>query len=46
MPKAAMKSSRVGFAYDARSLADVVSTLVMAPGAAQWFGVGRLGVCA
>jgi two-component system, chemotaxis family, protein-glutamate methylesterase/glutaminase len=44
MPLAAMQRSRVGLAFTANALAHIVGSLVMAPGAAKWFGVGKLGV--
>jgi two-component system, chemotaxis family, protein-glutamate methylesterase/glutaminase len=40
MPRAAMKQSRVGLAFDPVGLAQVVMALVMAPGASDWFQVG------
>lgn len=43
MPKAAMKLSQVGLAFDSTSLAHVVSSLVMIPGVAEWFAIGRAG---
>ena len=46
MPIAAMKRSRVGLAFDSVSLAQVMINLVMAPGAATWFAIGKAGVCA
>ncbi|MGC2404146.1 MAG: chemotaxis protein CheB [Acidobacteriaceae bacterium] len=39
MPKAAMKNTRVALAFDPLALAHVVVTLVMAPGASDWFRV-------
>ena len=46
MPIAAMKRSRVGLAFDSVSLARVITNLVMTPGAATWFAIGKAGVCA
>ena len=43
MPNAAMKRSRVGLSFDCRSLACVLSNLVMIPGVAAWFGIGKIG---
>jgi len=45
MPKAAMSRSRVGLAFNCCSLGRLVSSLVMVPGVAAWFGVGLSGVC-
>ncbi|HEX5284786.1 MAG TPA: hypothetical protein VFW30_11765 [Bryocella sp.] len=33
-------------AFDSISLARVTGNLVMTPGVAAWFGIGRAGVCA
>ena len=41
MPRAAMKQSRIGMAFDPSALAHVVVSLVMAPGASEWFRVGE-----
>jgi two-component system, chemotaxis family, protein-glutamate methylesterase/glutaminase len=46
MPRAAMRRSRVGLAFESISLAQVICNLVMVPGVAAWFGIGRAGVCA
>lgn len=46
MPRAAMKRSQVGLAFDSTSLAHVVSNLVMIPGVAEWFAIGRAGAAA
>lgn len=40
MPKAAMRHSRVALSFDPLALAHAVVTLVMAPGASDWFRVG------
>jgi two-component system, chemotaxis family, protein-glutamate methylesterase/glutaminase len=40
MPRAAMRSSRIGLAFDPRALAHVAVSLAMAPGAVEWFRVG------
>jgi two-component system, chemotaxis family, protein-glutamate methylesterase/glutaminase len=40
MPRAAMKRSGTGLAFDPLGLAQAVMALVMAPGAADWFQVG------
>ena len=45
MPTAAMERSRVGLAFDSTSLARVITNLVMIPGAATWFAIGKAGVC-
>ena len=39
MPKAAVKNTRSALAFDPVALAHVVVTLVMAPGASEWFRV-------
>jgi two-component system chemotaxis response regulator CheB len=39
MPRAAMQRARIGLAFDAAALSHAVVSLVMAPGAAQWFRV-------
>ena len=44
MPSAAMQRSRVGFAFDSVALARVIANLVITPGAAAWFGIGKIGV--
>lgn len=44
MPNAAMKRSRVGLPFDSVSLARIVANLVMIPGVAAWFGIGKAGV--
>lgn len=44
MPRAAMRRSRVGLAFASISLAQVIGNLVMVPGAAAWFGIGKAGV--
>jgi two-component system chemotaxis response regulator CheB len=44
MPSAAMKRSRVGLPFDSISLACVIGNLVMIPGVAAWFGIGKAGV--
>lgn len=44
MPRAAMRMSRVGLAFGAVALGRIVGSLVMAPGAAKWFAVGRARV--
>jgi two-component system chemotaxis response regulator CheB len=46
MPSAAMERSHVGFAFDSIPLAHVVASLVMDPGVAAWFAIGKSGVCA
>ena len=46
MPSAAMKRSRVGLAFDSIALARVIANLVMIPGVAAWFEIGKAGVCA
>ena len=46
MPIAAMKGSQVGFAFDSTPLAHVIASLVMSPGVAAWFAIGKAGVCA
>ena len=46
MPAEAMRRSRVGLAFDSVSLARVIANLVMIPGVAAWFGIGKAGVCA
>ncbi len=45
MPRNAMLRSRVGLAFGPAALAHIVTGLTMAPGAAEWFGIGRAGVC-
>lgn len=45
MPSAAMKRSQVGLAFDCVSLARVIASLVMNPGVAAWFAIGKAGVC-
>jgi two-component system, chemotaxis family, protein-glutamate methylesterase/glutaminase len=40
MPRAAMKRSGVGLAFDPHGLAQATMALVMAPGASDWFKVG------
>jgi two-component system chemotaxis response regulator CheB len=40
MPRAAIMRSRIGLAFDPCALAHAVVSLVMAPGAAEWFRVG------
>jgi two-component system, chemotaxis family, protein-glutamate methylesterase/glutaminase len=42
MPRAAMKRSGIGLAFDPFGLAQAVMALVMAPGAADWFQVGTM----
>jgi two-component system, chemotaxis family, protein-glutamate methylesterase/glutaminase len=42
MPRAAMMRSRVGLAFDPVGLAQAAVTLVMVPGASDWFRVGTL----
>lgn len=44
MPRAAMNRSQVGFAFDTRALASMLIGLVMMPGVASWFGIGKAGV--
>ncbi len=44
MPLAAMQRSRVGLPFDSAALARVIGSLVMSPGAAAWFGIGKAGV--
>ncbi len=44
MPNAAMRRSQVGLAFDSTSLAQVVCNLMMVPGVAAWFGIGKAGV--
>ena len=44
MPNAAMRRSQVGLAFDSASLAHVVGNLVMIPGVAAWFAIGKAGV--
>lgn len=44
MPSAAMKRSQVGLPFDSISLARVITNLVMIPGVAAWFGIGKAGV--
>ena len=40
MPRAAMRRTRIGLAFDPCALAHAVVSFVMAPGAAEWFRVG------
>lgn len=44
MPNAAMERSRVGLPFDSVSLACVIASLVMSPGAAAWLAIGKTGV--
>lgn len=46
MPIQAMRRSQVGLAFDSKTLAHVIASLVMNPGAAAWFAIGMTGVCA
>jgi len=41
-----MKRSLVGLAFDSISLAHVIASLLMSPGVAAWFAIGKAGVCA
>lgn len=45
MPKAAMKRSQVGLTFDSIPLAHVIANLVMLPGVAAWFAIGKAGAC-
>lgn len=41
MPSAAMKHSQVGLAFNSISLAQIIANLVMIPGVAAWFAIGK-----